>query len=213
MTRHEGAVQQPFTYTGREYDSETGLYYYRARYYDTKVGRFISKDPIGFLGGDFNLSRYVWNSPTNLIDPLGLMGIAVDFGGSYATGWGGDVNPDAAIAQGGSAGTGFYLGVRNNGGAEIGGFTYQATMTNSGVTPGAAIGAGANFTIYFANAENFFPGKLKYTSYVIGPFSMTFSQDPCTGKLRGVTGSLLGKGLGWLINSQGYSYGLQGILK
>ena len=38
--------KQPYTYTGREYDEETGPYYNRARYYDAKVGRFISEDPI-----------------------------------------------------------------------------------------------------------------------------------------------------------------------
>lgn len=39
-------IKQPYTYTGREYDRETGLYYYRARYYDAMEGRFISEDPI-----------------------------------------------------------------------------------------------------------------------------------------------------------------------
>src|SRR5208283_5756072 len=43
-------ITQPFTYAGREYDPESGLYYYRARYYDPTEGRFISKDPIGFKG-------------------------------------------------------------------------------------------------------------------------------------------------------------------
>jgi RHS repeat-associated protein len=60
-----------FGYTGREFDSETGQYYYRARYYDPKVGRFTSEDPIGFSAGDTNLSRYVFNSPTNFTDPSG----------------------------------------------------------------------------------------------------------------------------------------------
>ena len=41
-----GAPIQPFTYTAREYDTETGLYFYRARYYDSKVGRFLQRDPI-----------------------------------------------------------------------------------------------------------------------------------------------------------------------
>ncbi|MBI2354624.1 MAG: RHS repeat protein [Deltaproteobacteria bacterium] len=41
-------VKQPFTYTGREWDKETGLYYYRARYYDPMDGRLVSRDPIGF---------------------------------------------------------------------------------------------------------------------------------------------------------------------
>ncbi|RLB64022.1 MAG: hypothetical protein DRH08_10290 [Deltaproteobacteria bacterium] len=48
-------IKQPSGYTGREHDRETGLRYYRARYYDGEVGRFISEDPIGFLGGQTNL--------------------------------------------------------------------------------------------------------------------------------------------------------------
>ena len=65
------SIANPFTYTGREWDKETGLYYYRARYYDPKVGRFISKDPIGLAGG-INLYSYVGNNPVNFVDPLGL---------------------------------------------------------------------------------------------------------------------------------------------
>ncbi len=60
-----------FGYTGRELDGETGLYYYRARYYDSGLGRFISEDPIGFSAGDTNLYRYVNNNPTNFTDPTG----------------------------------------------------------------------------------------------------------------------------------------------
>lgn len=44
-----------YQFTGREWDREIGLYYYRARYYDPMEGRFMSKDPIGFGGGDVNL--------------------------------------------------------------------------------------------------------------------------------------------------------------
>lgn len=65
-------VKQSFTYTGREWDRETGLYYYRARYYDPIKGRFISKDPISFAGGDVVLYGYVLNNPINRIDPSGL---------------------------------------------------------------------------------------------------------------------------------------------
>jgi RHS repeat-associated protein len=61
-----------YGYTGREQDSETGLDYYRARYYDSAVGRFISEDPIGFAAGDSNIYRYVGNSPVNFVDPSGL---------------------------------------------------------------------------------------------------------------------------------------------
>jgi RHS repeat-associated protein len=65
-------IKQPYTYTGREFDTETGLYYYRARYYDAQAGRFIQKDPIGFAGGDINLYNYVGNAPVNRTDPTGL---------------------------------------------------------------------------------------------------------------------------------------------
>lgn len=44
----------------------------RARYYDPKVGRFVTRDPIGFDGGDYNLYNYVGGNPINYIDPYGL---------------------------------------------------------------------------------------------------------------------------------------------
>jgi len=59
VERFGNAVQNTYGFTGREYDIETGLYYYRSRYYDPQTGRFISKDPIGFAGGDANLYNYV----------------------------------------------------------------------------------------------------------------------------------------------------------
>jgi len=64
--------QTAHTFTGREWDKETGLYYYRARYYDPMEGRFISKDPISSAGGDVNLYGYVQNNPVSFRDPLGL---------------------------------------------------------------------------------------------------------------------------------------------
>ncbi|MCY2962079.1 MAG: RHS repeat-associated core domain-containing protein, partial [Planctomycetota bacterium] len=64
--------QPLFAYTGREWDADAGLYYYRARWYDARVGRFLSEDPLGFAAGDVNLSRYVANSATMFVDPSGL---------------------------------------------------------------------------------------------------------------------------------------------
>ncbi len=72
-----GAADQPYTYTGRELDSETGLYYYRARYYDATTGRFLQKDSIGVLNSS-NLYPYTRNNPMNLLDPLGLIETTVD---------------------------------------------------------------------------------------------------------------------------------------
>ena len=64
---------QPFTFTGREYDPESGLYYYRERTLDPNSGTFISSDPIGFDTGDVNLYWYVRGNPLSLIDPSGLL--------------------------------------------------------------------------------------------------------------------------------------------
>jgi RHS repeat-associated protein len=57
-------------FTGRRYDDEAGLYYYRARYYKPEIGRFLSADPIGYEDG-LNLYTYVHNNPVNSIDPEG----------------------------------------------------------------------------------------------------------------------------------------------
>jgi RHS repeat-associated protein len=69
QTSSSGSLTNPFQYTAREFDSETGLYYNRARYYDPLVGRFLSEDPSNVGGGQY---LYVGNSPTNLVDPSGL---------------------------------------------------------------------------------------------------------------------------------------------
>jgi RHS repeat-associated protein len=70
ITSSTETFAQPFRYTGREWDSETALYYYRARYYDATAGRFISEDPIGF-GGSHDFYTYTGNKPVNFTDPTG----------------------------------------------------------------------------------------------------------------------------------------------
>jgi RHS repeat-associated protein len=71
LTGGVGTPANPFQYTSREFDSETGLNFYRARYYDQNIGRFISEDPIGF-GGGTHLYKYALNNPVLLDDPFGL---------------------------------------------------------------------------------------------------------------------------------------------
>lgn len=66
-----------YQYTGREKDEFTGLYFYRARWYDANLGRFISEDPIGFWGGDFNLFAYGGGNPINFTDPMGTEVFAI----------------------------------------------------------------------------------------------------------------------------------------
>ena len=79
LTASTGTIPSPFQYTGREYDSESGLYYYRARYLDQSSGRFVSGDPALFNGLDTNLYRYVLNRPTSFMDPSGLVVIDPNF--------------------------------------------------------------------------------------------------------------------------------------
>ncbi|MQY51204.1 RHS repeat-associated core domain-containing protein [Rhodocyclus gracilis] len=66
-----GSSPNRLKYTGREEDG-TGLYYYRARYYDPQIGRFVSEDPIAFASGDMSFYVYGSNNPVNFNDPSGL---------------------------------------------------------------------------------------------------------------------------------------------
>lgn len=63
--------QDRFLYTGREFNREFASFYYRARFYDPLMGRFMSEDPIGFDAEGPNLFVYVGNSTPNRNDPTG----------------------------------------------------------------------------------------------------------------------------------------------
>jgi RHS repeat-associated protein len=70
-----------FQFTGRENDG-TGLYYYRARYYNPQIGRFISEDPVPFSTNG-NLYRYVSNNPISNYDPTGQVAVSSSGVGSF----------------------------------------------------------------------------------------------------------------------------------
>ena len=67
-----------YTYTGRQLDAETGLYYYRARVYAPQLGRFVSRDPVGYDAG-YSLCLYADNSPNSMTDPFGRETISIGF--------------------------------------------------------------------------------------------------------------------------------------
>ncbi|WP_456291887.1 RHS repeat-associated core domain-containing protein [Pseudomonas sp. AK106] len=71
-------LTNPIRFQGQYHDHETGLHYNRHRYYDPRVGRFISEDPIGYLGG-LNIYQYGPNS-ISWVDPLGLASSTVGLG-------------------------------------------------------------------------------------------------------------------------------------
>jgi RHS repeat-associated protein len=67
----ESTVGNTTLFTGRRYESESGLYHYRTRFYLPKLGRFLQPDPIGYAGG-INLYMYCGNNPVGYVDPWGL---------------------------------------------------------------------------------------------------------------------------------------------
>ncbi len=88
-----GTTMNPIQFTGRESDA-AGLFHYRERYYDSRLHRFISQDPIRSRGGDFNFYAYVGNNPVNWRDPKGLIKIkGVGDAPIYVRQPGGDPDP------------------------------------------------------------------------------------------------------------------------
>jgi len=69
----------PYLFTARRWDTETQLYYYRARHYNPTLGRFMQRDPLGYVDG-MNLFEYVGSNGVNWIDPIGLKKIQFIFG-------------------------------------------------------------------------------------------------------------------------------------
>ncbi|MFC3851773.1 RHS repeat domain-containing protein [Salinispirillum marinum] len=78
---------QPFGYAGGIYDRDTELVRFGARDYDPEVGRWTTKDPIGF-GGGLNHYAYVYSDPVRYIDPTGLatFGVSFNVGGGFGIG-------------------------------------------------------------------------------------------------------------------------------
>lgn len=111
----ESAIGNRILFQGREYDWDTGFYYFRARWYDPDTGRWLSKDPIGISGG---LNQYVFcgNNPVNRIDPSGLDWL--DNTANFSAGFGDTISFGATrkIRQwmdtddGVSSGSGWYKG-------------------------------------------------------------------------------------------------------
>ncbi|MBI4847383.1 MAG: hypothetical protein HY808_02220 [Nitrospirae bacterium] len=66
-----GILNQPYRFSTKYYDEQTGLPYYGYRFYNPTIGKWMTRDPLGEVGG-INLSQFVGNNPVNFIDPRGL---------------------------------------------------------------------------------------------------------------------------------------------
>jgi RHS repeat-associated protein len=105
-----GTVPNPFRFAARQLDSETGLYYMRARYYDPQLGRFLSEDPIGLAGG-INTYVYAGDNPVNGRDPSGEVCQPHPMAPpARAAGGGGQCNGGGDGGGGGDRGVGGWFG-------------------------------------------------------------------------------------------------------
>jgi len=100
-TPSDALTGNPFRYTGRRVDPETGLYYYRARYYSPRTGRFLQTDPVG-TKDDLNLYAFVGNDPLNRVDPsgLGCTGSRIENNNGSCASTGGFTTGTSGAAQG-----------------------------------------------------------------------------------------------------------------
>ena len=134
-----GSGRTRYGYTGRERDPDTGMLYYRARFYDPQLGRFISEDPIGFRGGDVNLFGYVKNRPLLFRDPSGLQRCDPIVGAIIGAGAGGIVGTIAGTVFGPAAGAAIG-GLLGGGGGSFVGPEGTVIGGASGASTGAVVG-------------------------------------------------------------------------
>ena len=133
-----GTLANLYTYTGREFDTESGLYYYRTRYYDAKIGRFLQEDPIGSLGG-INFYTYVGGNPTNFTDPIGMFRLE-----QFLTGL------SQVLTGGVTVGAAVYVTAQT-------GFVSAPLSISAAIKGGSTVGSGiANITNSFQGNKNQF---------------------------------------------------------
>jgi RHS repeat-associated protein len=155
-----GSDDTTFQFTGRENDAATNLNYYRARYYHPELGRFISEDPIGLLGG-INTYAYVHGNPLSYTDPTGeyawivagaVIGAVVNVGVAYIANDGELTGQQLAAALVSGAVAGAVGAVAGPLGGSI---AMQFGLVSNGVTAavasGALSGAGSAAGQYLAN--------------------------------------------------------------
>jgi RHS repeat-associated protein len=160
---------QPVLFSGGLYDFDTKLTRFGARDYDATVGRWTTKDPIGFAGGDTNLYAYVGGNPMSYVDPSGLLAFELGgtlggfFGGGF--GLGGSTSGSGAITFNNSNPSNIELGTTLSG---------QARPIGVGISGGA--GGYLSFTP-FANNINDLAGGFGGVGFDIGFLSgsITFS--------------------------------------
>ncbi|MDG6225788.1 MAG: RHS repeat-associated core domain-containing protein [Candidatus Thermoplasmatota archaeon] len=145
----QGSVSNPFRFVGEKgvMADPSGLIHMRAREYSPQMGRFTSMDPMGISAGDLNLYRYVFNSPTNLVDPEGLsaIGYAYEIGTGLIP-WGdmAESSTDSFLDQGDAEFVGFSVEVI----AGIGTLSSMAPIIFSPAAPAVVVAAAVVVVVY-----------------------------------------------------------------
>ena len=160
-------------------DGKTELSYYRARYYDPSAGRFLNEDPLRYKGRDTNFYRYVWNRPSNLIDPRGLLGVGYSLGAGGFAGGGPGVGGSASIG-------GLFFGHIQDSGEylSVGGFAGSHGICKSyDNNQTGGLSASAGFGVVFTNANSIseVSGPFNNTSYTFIALQIDFAYSPDNG--------------------------------
>jgi len=195
-TNSTGSLTNFLRYTGREFDVELNIYYYRTRYYDPSTARFLSEDPIRFMGDDSDFYPYVGNRAPNLVDPLGLIGVGWTMGASGVAG----TTLNHTYAAGGSTTAGLLMFPDPKGNGLF--LSYGGFVGSHGIcrpfqnnqSGGIALGAGPGVIITNANSIQEVSGPFNTTELSTPWLSFDFSYSPTTGIYT--MGMSAGKGIG-----------------
>ncbi len=147
-TLAQSAVGNRIGWQGREYSWKTGLYYFRARWYDPITGRWLSPDPIGIAGG-LNMYVFAVNNPVNFTDPYGLFWEDLNLYGSMSD-----------MATSGWNRGGFWGGVQGN--------FYSGMSALLDTIGGADVGDIAGQSGYYSGSDECQGKAWKYGIYAIG---------------------------------------------
>ncbi|CAE79188.1 RHS repeat-associated core domain-containing protein [Bdellovibrio bacteriovorus] len=176
----------PFGFAGGLYDHQTSLVRFGARDYDSEVGRWTSKDPILFKGGDSNLYGYVLNDPVNFVDPNGLMVISISWGSSFFA----SNSPGSATGKSGSLSSGIAFDTSS------GKFFTFHTSGHGTDAIGLVAGTGVSLGISSGGIDEFF-GKAPVSSAAVGAiFGGAGFSYSSSASGPGVSFDLIGPGLG-----------------